>query len=142
MEQKRNSNAIALAITDDLLRVTGQSDLALVAASLGLDPVGADMGRITGLSRAALSRANRGQSQTRAWRHLASLTALVRELAALMEGTGGAGLLEPEATRRWLYAGQITLAGQIYRPIDVLSDEQLTVALLAELRQANRDGVR
>jgi hypothetical protein len=140
VELQRNSNGIAAAITDDLLRAAGGNDLAFIAGQLGLDPVGSDMERITGLSAAALSRANRGQSRTRRWRHLATLAALVRELLALMKDATGSPELDPAAARSWLYGGRVVLAGVSHRPVDVLADEELAVALLAELRMGSDGG--
>jgi hypothetical protein len=133
-EWKPNGSDIA----DDLLRYSAeQDDIGLIARVFGIDRVGADMERITGLSPATLSRTKTSGSRPHAWRHIATVAAIAREVLTLMEGATGRRDVDPAASRRWLYGGKVNLHNQALRPIDALSDESLSVDLLADLRHSN-----
>ena len=54
-----------------------------------------------------------------------------------MEGATGTREVDPAASRRWLYGGEVNLRGRSWRPVDALADEGLSVDLLADLRHAN-----
>jgi hypothetical protein len=141
MERQRKSNATASAIVEDMRAIadTQTSEVRQIASVLGIDPVGVEMQRITGLSAASLSRLGKAGSgvESRRWRHIAIVAAVARELVVLMEGATGEQDVDPRASRRWLHSGRIPTERGTLTPLEALSDDALAPRVLAELRQAN-----
>ena len=137
MEVKWKSSARADIAADLLSYGREQDEIGVIARVFGIDPVGADMERITGLSPASLSRTRNGRTSPRGWRHITTVAAIAREVLTLMEGATGTREVDPAASRRWLYGGKVNLRGRSWRPVDALADEGLSVDLLADLRHAN-----
>jgi hypothetical protein len=122
----------------DATQTGDREDLTLIAEVFGITPVGEDMQRITGLSPASLSRLSSVPGgESRQWRHIATVAAVAKQLMVLLEGAGH-DRYSPDVSRRWLHSGTITIDGQPMRPIDALSKQAWTVALLDDLVAANR----
>lgn len=113
-------------------------DLELIAATLGIEPTGNDMERITGMSAATLQRVRTGEvSRPRAWRHLSVLAAIARELVALVEGATGRPEVDAAGSRRWLQAGSVrTFDGRTVTPIQAMENPTYAVDLLNQLRDS------
>jgi hypothetical protein len=142
MISNKNLSRTATEVLHDLSTTTAgdRPDLETISGVLGIGRVGEDMQRITGLSAASLSRLTRGGgTDSRQWRHIATVAAVARQLVELLQGAGRASF-DRAASRRWLHGGTVTIDGALMRPIDALEDQALTEALLNDLVAANRRG--
>ena len=109
-----------------------------ICSVFGIDPVGAEMRHITGMSEPALRRLGTEDSKVepRRWLHIAVVAAIAREMTVLTEGATGQRV-DPGASRRWLFDGRIPTAQGDVAPIDALAGEAMALQVLAELRRAN-----
>jgi hypothetical protein len=140
MVSQRNLSGTAAEVLRDLSSTTAgdRSDLEVIASVLGIGLVSEDMQRISGLSAASLSRLSRGgATDSRQWRHIATVGAVARQLLELLEGAGKTSF-DRGASRRWLHSGSVTIDRTPMRPIEALEDQALARALLNELVAANR----
>lgn len=113
-------------------------NLTAVATYFGLEPESAGMAKLTGMSQSSLGRIHRGAIQRprpNASAHLSVLAAFVNEAAELLERVTGAPATRA-SMRDWLHSGWVRTSQARMRPIDALSDPQLAVEALDELRRA------
>lgn len=142
MINQRNVSGTAAEVLRDLSTTAAgdRPDLKTISDVLGIGRVSEDMQRITGLSAASLSRLSKGgTTDSRQWRHIATVAAVARQLLELLQGAGRASF-DRAASRRWLHGGTVTIDGNPMRPIDALEDQALTESLLNDLVAANRRG--
>lgn len=130
-----------MALPISIPRQAGDADkVRAIAAFFELDPDGSDMVRLTGLSSSSLGRLRRRESERPrpvARAHVSVLAAFVDEAGDFLgRMTGESTPAGGRSMRDWLYGGWVRTSHGRKRPIEALSDRELAVEALNELRRA------
>lgn len=111
-----------------------------IAGFFDLEPDSIEMTRLTGLSSSSLGRVRRGEVERprpTASAHLSVLAVFVDEAADFLKRmTGDATPADAGSMRDWLHGGWVRTSHGRKRPIEALSDRDLAIEALNELRRA------
>lgn len=121
-------------------RGSDAENIQAIAGFFELEPDSSEMARLTGLSSSSLGRLRRGdveRPRPTARAHISVLAAFVDEAGDFLDRmTGNARPASKGSLHDWLYSGWVRTSHGRKRPIEALSDRELAVEALNELRRA------
>ena len=113
-------------------------DLQRISTFFGISKTSRTMHELIGSSPSSLSRAKSGQTASlRAAKHIAVVAAFTIEIEkhlSIPQGSVGSSPPDPANMHRWLLSGRMVVEGVRRTPMEVLSNYELAVAALKDVR--------